>query len=135
MLLLLTTVYTATYNGSATSTHNGVTLAHGHEYSREQYEKLPNEKRHYTTVEVKDAGNVYVVKAPFQVGNTPYAVGTVISANTYTSLGQSDQANITTLTFTDEQKNHTYYYCRESYKIGENTEGKPVTGVAVSRVA
>ena len=67
--------YTATYNGSATSTHNGVTLAHGHEYSREQYEKLPNEKRHYTTIDVKDAGNVYVVKAPFQVGNTPYAVG------------------------------------------------------------
>ena len=124
--------YTATYNGSATSTHNGVTLAHGHEYSREQYEKLPNEKRHYTTIDVKDAGNVYVVKAPFQVGNTPYAVGTVISANTYSSLGQSDQANVTTLTFTDEQKNHTYYYCRESYKIGENTEGVAVTGEAVT---
>ena len=124
--------YTATYNGSATSTHNGVTLAHGHEYSREQYEKLPNEKRHYTTVDVKEAGNVYVVKKPFQVGNTPYAVGTVISANTYTSLGQSDQANVTTLTFTDEQKNSTYYYCRESYEVGENTEGETVTGVAVT---
>ena len=124
--------YSATYNGTATTTHNGVTLSPGTEYSREDYEKLPNEKRHYTTVDVKEAGNVYVVKAPFQVGNTPYAVGTVISANTYTSLGQSDQANITTLTFTDEQKNHTYYYCRESYKIGENTEGKPVTGVAVT---
>ena len=124
--------YTATYNGSVTSTHNGVTLAHGHEYSREQYEKLPNEKRHYTTVDVKEAGNVYVVKKPFQVGNTPYAVGTVISANTYTSLGQSDQANVTTLTFTDDQKNHTYYYCRESYKIGENTEGVAVTGEAVT---
>ena len=124
--------YTATYNGSATSTHNGVTLAHGHEYSREQYEKLPNEKRHYTTIDVKEAGNVYVVKKPFQVGNTPYAVGTVISANTYTSLGQSDQANVTTLTFTDEQKNHTYYYCRESYKIGENTKGVEVAGVEVT---
>ena len=124
--------YTATYNGSVTSTHNGVTLAHGHEYSREQYEKLPNEKRHYTTIDVKDAGNVYVVKAPFQVGNTPYAVGTVISANTYSSLGQSDQANVTTLTFTDAQKNSTYYYCRESYEVGENTEGETVTGVAVT---
>ena len=124
--------YSATYNGTATTTHNGVTLSPGTEYSREDYEKLPNEKRHYTTVEVKDAGNVYVVKAPFQVGNTPYAVGTVISANTYSSLGQSDQANVTTLTFTDAQKNSTYYYCRESYKIGENTEGVAVTGEAVT---
>ena len=124
--------YSATYNGSATSTHNGVTLAHGQEYTREQYEKLPNEKRHYTTVEVKEAGNVYVVKAPFQVGNTPYAVGTVISANTYSSLGQSDQANITTLTFTEAQKNKTYYYCREQYTVGENTDGVEVAGVEVT---
>ena len=120
--------YTATYNGSETSTHNGVTLEHGKEYSRAQFESLPNEKRHYTTVEVKEAGNVYVVKTPFQVGNTPYAVGTVISANTYSSLGQSDQANVTTLTFTSEQKNHTYYYCRDSYTINA-TIGKPVKAV------
>jgi len=122
--------YTATYNGSATSTHNGVTLEHGKEYSRAQFEKLPNEKRHYTTVEVKEAGNVYVVKTPFQVGNTPYAVGTVISANTYSSLGQSDQANVTTLTFTSEQIGN-YYYCRENYTVGENDEGETVTGVTV----
>ena len=124
--------YTATYNGSATSTHNGVTLSSGTEYSREDYEKLPNEKRHYTTIDVKEAGEVYVVKTPFQVGNTPYSVGTVISANTFSSLGDSDKANITTLTFTSEQKNHTYYYCRESYKVGENTEGVAVTGAAVT---
>ncbi len=123
--------YTATYNGSATSTHNGVTLKNGDEYSREDYEKLPNEKRHYTTIEVKAAGNVYVVKTPFQVGNTPYAAGTVISANTYGSLGDSDKANVTTLTFTDAQTGK-YYYCRENYKVGEHTEGVAVTGVAVT---
>ena len=120
--------YKATYNGSATSEHNGITLATNQEYSREDYEKLPNEKRHYTTIDVKEAGKVYVVKSAFLVGNTPYAVGTVISANTYNSLGQSDQANVTTLTFTDEQKGK-YYYCREAYKVGENTEGVAVTGV------
>ncbi len=120
--------YTATYNGTATTTHNGVTLENGKEYSRAQFEKLPNEKRHYTTVEVKEAGNVYVVKTPFQVGNTPYAVGTVISANTYSSLGDSDKANVTTLTFTGAGK---YYYCRENYKVGENTEGVTVTGIDV----
>ena len=65
--------YKATYNGSATSTHNGITLENGKEYSRTQFESLPNEKRHYTTIDVKAAGNVYVVNTPFQVGNTPYA--------------------------------------------------------------
>ena len=124
--------YTATYNGSETSTHNGVTLENGKEYSRAQFESLPNEKRHYTTIDVKEEGNVYVVKTPFQVGNTPYSVGTVISANTFSSLGDSDKANITTLTFTEEQKNKKYYYCRENYTVGENTEGVAVTGAAVT---
>ena len=123
--------YKATYNGNETTTHNDITLAKNHEYSREDYEKLPNEKRHYTTIDVKEEGNVYVVKTAFLVGNTPYAVGTVISANTYNSLGQSDQANVTTLTFKDEQKGK-YYYCRENYTVGENKEGVAVTGVAVT---
>ncbi len=105
-----------------------MTLKPGDEYSREQYEKLPNEKRHYTTIDVKEAGNVYVVKTPFQVGNTPYAVGTVITSNTYGSLGDSDKANVTTLTFTSPGK---YYYCRENYTVGENTEGVTVTGIDV----
>ena len=124
--------YRATYNGSATSRHNGVTLQHGLEYSRSEYESLPNEKRHYTPIEVKEAGDVYVVKSGFQVGNTTYAVGTVISANTYNSLGKTDQNNITTLTFTEEQKNKKFYYCREAYEVGENTEGMTVTGVGVT---
>ena len=119
--------YTATYNGSATSTHNNVTLKNGEGYSRTEYESLPNEKRHYTTIDVKEAGNVYVVKSPFQVGNSPYAVGTVISKNTYDGLGETDKENITTLTFDGAG---TYYYCREEYTIGENTEGVAVTGVS-----
>ena len=125
--------YKATYNGNETTTHNGITLAKNQEYSREDYEKLPNEKRHYTPIEVKAAGDVYVVKASFQVGNTPYAVGTVISSSTYNSLGDSDKENnITKLTFTEQQKNLTFYYCRESYKVGENTEGVEVTNASVT---
>ena len=123
--------YQATYNGDETSIHNGVQLVKNKEYSRTEYESLPNEKRHYTTIDVKEAGNVYVVKVPFQVGNTPYAVGTVISANTYSSLGQSDQANVTTLTFTDAQKGKIYYFCREQYTVGENTEGVPVASAGI----
>ena len=61
-----------------------------------------------------------------------YSVGTVISANTFSSLGDSDKANITTLTFTDAQKDKKYYYCRENYTVGENTEGVTVTSVDVT---
>ena len=124
--------YTATYNGNETSTHNGVTLAHGSEYSRVDYEKLPNEKRHYSPIEVKAAGDVYVVNTSFQVGNSPYAVGSIIPESTYRSLGASDRDCVTTLTFTNEQKNKTYYYCRESYKVGEHTEGVSVTNANVT---
>lgn len=121
--------YSATYNGNETSTHNGITLEHNKQYTREQYESLPNEKRHYTPINVKEAGDVYVVKQAFQVGNSPYAVGTIISSNTYSSLGETDKGYITTLTFTDADKNKTYFYCREGYKVGENQEGVAVTGV------
>ena len=122
--------YRATYNGDETSTHNGITLEN-REYTRTEYESLPNEKRHYTALDVKEAGNMYVVNTAFQVGNSPYAVGTVISGSTYSSLGDTDKANVTTLTFTEGDVNKTFYYCRESYKVGENTEGVAVTGVAV----
>ena len=121
--------YSATYNGNEDSEHNGIKLENGKEYSREDYEKLPNEKRHYTPIDVKEAGNVYVVSSAFQMGNTPYAVGTVISAGTYNSLADSEKENITTLEFTNDHKNKTYFYCREDYTIGENTEGVAVTGV------
>ena len=121
--------YRATYNGDETSTHNDIALVKNKEYSRTEYESLPNEKRHYTALDVKEAGNMYVVNTAFQVGNSPYAVGTVISSSTYSSLGDTDKANVTTLTFTEDDVNKTYYYCRESYKVGENTEGVAVTGV------
>ena len=121
--------YTATYNGDDHGTYNGVTLEKDKEYSRTDFEKLPNEKRYYTPVDVKDAGDVYVVNTAFQVGSSPYAVGTVISKSTYDGLSTSDQAFVTKLTFTEEQKNKTYYFSRESYKVGENTEGVTVTGI------
>ena len=123
--------YTATYNGDETSTHNGVTLVKNKEYTRTEYESLPNEKRHYAPIDVKEAGNVYVVKSSFQIGNSPYAVGTTISASTFNSLGDTDKLNIATLTFTNADKGKTFYFCREDYKVGENTEGVSVTNASV----
>ena len=129
--------YTATYNGNATSTHNGVTLEKNKEYGRVDYEKLPNEKRHYAPIEVKAANTtVYVVKSSFQVGNTPYAVGSTITESTYNSLGDTDKKCISTLTFPSAG---TYYYCREKYKVGDYTNDggdasykNPVEGVNIS---
>jgi len=116
--------YTATYNGNETGEYNGVTLTQGSEYSRDQYEKLPNEKRHYSGIVVDDAdAKYYVVNTSFQIGNTPYAVGATISSSVYESLGNTDKGYVTELQF---NKTGTYYYCRESYQIGEKGSGVDV---------
>ncbi len=107
--------YTATYYGNDTGTYNGVTLVKDKEYSSEDYEKLPNEQRHYAPIAVKsDISTYYVVNYPFQVGATPYAVGEVISSETYTSL--PDKSYVTTLTYAvTPDADQTIYYCREDY--------------------
>ena len=118
--------YTATYNGiSDTQSYNGVVLVHGDEYSREDYEKLPNEKRHYSGIVVNDIdATYYVVNTSFQIGNTPYAVGSTISSSVYESLGNTDKGYVTKLTFNETG---TYYYCREPYT--GTTAVTPATGV------
>ena len=121
--------YTATYNGTETGTYNGVTLSTGGEYTREQYESLPNEQRYYSIITVKDETTIYVVNNGFQLGNTPYAVGTTISRETYNSLGSSEQANITVLKFSEDDKDKKFYYCREAYEIG--TGGTAITSAGV----
>ena len=108
--------YTATYDGSDTGTYNGVTLQNGKEYSREDFEKLPNEQRHYAPIAVTDPGTYYVVNTAFQVGATPYAIGSTISSDTYNSLPDKDEV-VTKLTIdaSDIAESNTYYYCREDY--------------------
>ena len=128
--------YTATYNGNDNGTYNTVTLVNGHEYSRTDFEKLPNEKRYYSGIVVNAEGTYYVVNTSFQVGNTPYAVGTTISSTTYETLGDNQQ-NVTVLTFTQDQINSNkvggsimpFYYCREEYTVSDETGGTAVTGL------
>ena len=126
--------YSATYNGATDVTpHNGITLTNGVEYTREQYESLPNEQRHYAPISVRASSTettVYVIKESFMHGETPYAVGTTISSETYSSLTDTEKSSyITTLYFPSSGSDQTYYYCRESYKVGENGEGVDVTKV------
>ncbi len=125
--------YSATYNGTSPLTYgNGQSVAVNEEIGRETFEQIPNEKRHYTAIGVSAAGNVRVVNYPFQVGNTPYAVGTTISENTYNGLSNDEKNLITTLTFTSSDVGNTYYFCRESYTVGEHGEGQQVTNANVT---
>ena len=111
--------YTATYNGSDDE------LVPGKEYTRQEYEALPNEKRYYSGIVVTDPSiNYYVVNTSFQVGNTPYAVGATISSSVYDGLGDTDKGYVTRLQF---DETGTYYYCREPYT--GTTAVTPASGV------
>ena len=95
-----------------------------------QYERLLNEQRHYSPIAVKEAGTYYVVKTGFIRGDSPYAVGQTISGDEYENLSSEEQNYIETLTFTEAQKDNTYYYCREGYTIAATTAGgKSVTDI------
>ena len=127
--------YTATYYGDTSLSYikdNGssATATSSTELSRTEYERLLNEQRHYSPIAVKEAGTYYVVRTGFIQGDTPYAVGQTISGDEYSKLKSEEQANIQTLTFTEAQKNSTYYYCREGYTIATQAAGgKPVTDI------
>ena len=129
--------YTATYNGSTNDKTDGtgkyletdvVTSGKvyiGDELTREQFEQLPNEQRHYTplTVTSSDVANgktctFYVVKAPsLMIGPTPYTTGNIISKSDFetlypTAAEQETQTDVEVLTYSESG---TYYFCREAY--------------------
>ncbi len=121
--------YTAVYHGTNDSDYG---LVDGQEYSRTEYEALPNEQRHYAPIGVSAAGDYYVVKKFFIVGETPYPVGTVISNNTYTSLDDETKTNnIDTKNFTADDAGNTFYYCREDWSNG----GSHVIGEVIDEAA
>ena len=109
--------------------------------SREAYEAIPNEKRHYSPIIITAPGDYYMVKTPFMDGEVPYTVGQQIDTETYENLGSIKQANIDTFTFIEEQTSKvndnydpkTYYYCRNNYTIDEKGMGVDVTTTAVTK--
>ena len=147
--------YTAEYNSDTDSDPltNNVTVKHsdgttgnvnvlqkGDELIRKEFEdKLVNERRHYTSIAVKNATEVgetgkyvaYVVNTSFQIGSTPYAVGETISSETYAGLSETEKGKVTSFTFSsaDHSSEAVYYYCRESYTQG--TEITPISGETI----
>ena len=126
--------YTATYNladellytpDEGGNQVNAADPAHN-ELSRTEFERLPNEQRHYSPINVTNTSiPYYVVKMPVTIGTKPYAVGASITAEEFGKLSDADKnERISQLHFTESG---TYYFCREEYKIGENGAGSAVT--------
>ena len=111
--------YTATYNGE-TITEGGITLEKDKEYTRVEFEQLPNEQRHWAAFTPKeDDPTVYIVKEEFSVGNSIYAVGTTTTKDIY----DAHTSNVEKVT--GRTAGETYYYCREAYgsrSVGEIIE-------------
>ena len=111
-------------------------IAVGANLTPKQFEALPNEKRHYAQISVTDVNAVtvgsetkyvtYVVKNSFVNRDGPYAAGQTLTAEEYNRLASEYKAYVNKLTF---DAKGTYYYCRESYKVGENGSGVNVTNV------
>ena len=109
----------------------------GDELVRTEYEKIANEQRYYAPIKGDDKNDnkCYVVVSPLVVGNTPYAVGSTTTKEIYDAHhGEGKGNEVIEVTLPDAT--NTYYFCRESYKIGELGGGKPVeAAIAVTGVA
>ena len=137
--------YSAIYIGTSDLTYTAadnstVTITPNQTLTREQYEAVPNERYHYTTITVTEPGTYYVVRTPFIRGDMPYTAGSLISAEVYAVLNANQKDKVDQLYFpssktsTPTQENGqtvyapvTYYYCRDSYTVNEHGEGVAVT--------
>ena len=111
--------YTATYKGTTDLPYEkdggaSAIATEGTNLTRTEFERLPNEQCHWAPITVAAAGTYYVVKEVIILGDTPYAAGQVITAETYNGLNASDKAKVVTLNFSNTGK---YYYCHEDYTI------------------
>lgn len=117
----------------------------------EEFEKIPNERIHWSAITVREPRTYYIVNEPFTRGDIPYTVGEVVDPELYVQLG-TNQSKVDLLDFTqkngegehdytfckwnsttgnwDEQH---YYFCRESYKIGEHGEGVGFTNLGLTK--
>jgi len=124
--------YTAIYEGTESLVYtdaggNQQTIANGKTLTRSQYEGLPHEQRNYVGFQA-NVGTTYIVKESFNSGGTSYAVGNTFDESIYNSLDSERKQKIVTFTV-EEGSAGKYYFCRNSYKVGENGEGQTVKDV------
>ena len=107
---------------------NSHTLTNADEpLEREDYEALPNERRHYSPfiVTADNIGNqLYLVKSSFIYGGTNYNAGSIITESAFNSLSSDRQNQVEVFT---PSAAGTYYICRENYTVNEKGMGQSVT--------
>jgi hypothetical protein len=114
------------------------TIDKGDQLSRADYERLWNEKYHYTAVVVSTTESTgddyYIAKKDFARGNIAYAKGQVIPSGTYRALSAAERTElINVLTFTNTASSLvTYYYCREDYQGQTSVTKRNIGGTVVS---
>ena len=127
--------YEARYNGAEPLefiTDDGAdsTATNGTVLTRTEFERLPNEQKHYAPIKIQNAGPYYVVNTEFTYLE-PYAVGQTIEQSTYDNLPDSMKTNyITQLSGLSEYIGQRLYFCREGYTISNSTAiGQPVKDI------
>jgi hypothetical protein len=89
--------------------------------TREQFEQIKNERRHYTMINVpqgSDNYTTYIAQKNFTNKGTPYAKGKELSASEYASLTPENQTEDVVKPVTipkDANHEQTLYYCYEAY--------------------
>ena len=124
--------YTATYNGddfTYTDTIGALAVSNGTELTRSQFERLPNEQRHYAPINITGIGTYYVANTSFIHGELPYAAGWSFTQSEFNGLSAYekehyiDSIKITSLDGLLKVENtnnyRPIYYCREEYKPSE----------------
>ncbi len=115
-----------------------VSRGYDNRIGRKEFEMIPNERAHWSPIIVDKAGDYYVVKQAFIRGDVPYTVGQTIEASVYNALSNDQKTNcIDKITFTGEHAGTKdnpkhYYFCRESYVIGEHGEGVGFTNLGIT---
>ena len=111
-------------------TGDSVYISVGDTLQREEYEIIPNEQYHYAPIKVEaHSGDtvIYIVNTTSTNGGTILSAGKTVTEKVYNSI--SNKTIFDAITFAASDQEITLYYCRESYKVGQNGEGKPVTAI------
>jgi hypothetical protein len=116
-----TTPITYYYEGENETTATAKTVAPGASITRSEYERIKNEKKHYTRIDVKaktadsETLTVYIATENFTDHGTPYGEGQNISQKDYNNLKEENQSKTIEVTFTRGTSDEVKYYCYKGY--------------------
>ncbi|MBQ7419159.1 MAG: hypothetical protein IJV17_00295 [Prevotella sp.] len=122
-----TTALTYYYENESEATGTPKTVAVGASISRDEFEKIKNEKKHYTRIDVKaktvdsETLTVYIAKENFTDHGTPYGEGQDISQKDYNNLTDENKAKTTSVVLNRGTTDEVKYYCYKPYD--DVTEG------------